>query len=143
MQELSCYVPLSGSKEESTSKPSEYVLPDGQTIAVDKARFRAPEVLFDPSLIGEEADGVHKVLTYSIRKSDMDLRKKLYQNMVLSGGSTLFKVGWREEGQQGGGGDGESTRPGKEREQALPGAALPLNRAFPCAPPGLWRPPAV
>ena len=58
MQELSCYVPLSGSKEESTSKPSEYVLPDGQTIAVDKARFRAPEVLFDPSLIGEEADGV-------------------------------------------------------------------------------------
>lgn len=28
---------------------------------------------------------------YSIQKSDMDLRKMLYQNIVLSGGSTLFK----------------------------------------------------
>ena len=27
----------------------------------------------------------------SILKSDMDLRKMLYQNIVLSGGSTLFK----------------------------------------------------
>ena len=28
---------------------------------------------------------------YSIQKSDMDLRKVLFQNIVLSGGSTLFK----------------------------------------------------
>ena len=28
---------------------------------------------------------------YSILKSDMDLRKILYQNIVLSGGSTLYK----------------------------------------------------
>lgn len=31
------------------------------------------------------------MLMYSIQKSDMDLRKMLYQNIVLSGGSTLFK----------------------------------------------------
>lgn len=31
------------------------------------------------------------MLIYSIQKSDMDLRKMLYQNIVLSGGSTLFK----------------------------------------------------
>lgn len=28
---------------------------------------------------------------YSIQKSDMDLRKILHQNIVLSGGSTLFR----------------------------------------------------
>lgn len=28
---------------------------------------------------------------YAIQKSDMDLRKILYQNIVLSGGSTLLK----------------------------------------------------
>lgn len=28
---------------------------------------------------------------FSIHKSDMDLRKVLYQNIVLSGGSTLFR----------------------------------------------------
>lgn len=28
---------------------------------------------------------------FAIQKSDMDLRKVLYQNIVLSGGSTLFR----------------------------------------------------
>ena len=31
------------------------------------------------------------MLSYSIQKSDVDLRKTLYSNIVLSGGSTLFK----------------------------------------------------
>jgi len=31
------------------------------------------------------------LLYNSIRKSDLDLRKTLYQNIVLSGGSTLFR----------------------------------------------------
>lgn len=58
---------------------------------IGSARFRAPEVLFRPDLLGEECEGIHEVLIYSIQKSDMDLRKILYQNIVLSGGSTLFK----------------------------------------------------
>jgi actin-related protein len=49
-------------------------------------------VLFRPDLIGEESEGLHEVLLYSIQKSDLDLRQVLYQNIVLSGGSTLFKV---------------------------------------------------
>lgn len=48
-------------------------------------------MLFRPDLLGEECEGIHEVLTYSIQKSDLDLRKMLYQNIVLSGGSTLFK----------------------------------------------------
>lgn len=48
-------------------------------------------MLFRPDLLGEECEGIHEVLIYSIQKSDMDLRKMLYQNIVLSGGSTLFK----------------------------------------------------
>lgn len=53
--------------------------------------MRAPEILFRPDLIGCEFEGVHEVLVYSITKSDLDLRKVFYQNIVLSGGSTLFK----------------------------------------------------
>ena len=49
-------------------------------------------MLFRPDLIGEEYEGLHEVLLYSIQKSDLDLRKVLFQNIVLSGGSTLFKV---------------------------------------------------
>lgn len=62
------------------------------SIQIGPARFRAPEVLFRPDLIGEECEGLHEVLTYSIQKSDLDLRKVLFQNIVLSGGSTLFRV---------------------------------------------------
>lgn len=61
-------------------------------LQIGPARFRAPEVLFRPDLIGEEYEGLHEVLLYAIQKSDMDLRKVLFQNIVLSGGSTLFKV---------------------------------------------------
>ena len=46
---------------------------------------------FRPDLIGEEYEGLHECLVFAIQRSDMDLRKLLFQNIVLSGGSTLFK----------------------------------------------------
>jgi hypothetical protein len=54
-------------------------------------RFRAPEILFSPELVGEEASGVHQVVVDSINRADLDLRKNLFSNIVLSGGSTLCK----------------------------------------------------
>lgn len=49
-------------------------------------------MLFHPDLIGEECEGLHEALVYSIQKSDLDVRKKLYQSIVLAGGSTLLSV---------------------------------------------------
>ena len=54
-------------------------------------RFRAPEILFNPELIGQEYAGVHQVVVDSINRVDLDLRKSLFSNVVLSGGSTLCK----------------------------------------------------
>lgn len=69
-----------------------YTLPDGNHVEIGPGpRVRAPEILFRPDIVGCEFEGVHDVLNYSIQKSDMDLRKVFYQNIVLSGGSTLFK----------------------------------------------------
>lgn len=69
-----------------------YTLPDGNHVEIGAGpRVRAPEILFRPDIIGCEFEGVHDVLAYSIQKSDMDLRKVFYQNIVLSGGSTLIK----------------------------------------------------
>ncbi|VDK31400.1 unnamed protein product [Anisakis simplex] len=67
-----------------------YKLPDGSVLEIGAARFRAPEVLFRPELIGEEWPGIATALNASIRKCDMDLRKVLYSNIVLSGGSTML-----------------------------------------------------
>jgi len=96
IKEESCYVALNPTREEQmevdrNAERGSYVLPDGQVIRVGAGRFRAPEVLFDPTVIGEECEGIHEVLVYSISKADMDMRRTLYQNVVLSGGSTLFR----------------------------------------------------
>ena len=42
-------------------------------------------MLFKPSLIGKEDDGVHQTTYDSIMKCDVDIRKELYANIVLSG----------------------------------------------------------
>merc|ERR1711870_10820 len=75
---------------ESSDKEKTYELPDGNIITVGSERFRCPEVLFQPSLIGKEASGIHDTTFQSIMKCDVDIRKDLYSNVVLSGGTTMF-----------------------------------------------------
>jgi len=41
-------------------------------------------------MVGLEVPGVHKLAFNSIMKCDIDVRKDLYNNIVLSGGTTLF-----------------------------------------------------
>jgi actin-related protein len=76
--------------ETSSEVEKDYELPDGQVITVGNERFRCPEALFQPSLIGLEAAGVHQTTFNSIMKCDVDIRKDLYANIVLSGGTTMF-----------------------------------------------------
>jgi len=68
----------------------QYELPDGKVITIGSERFRTPEVLFQPSLIGQEAEGIHRLTYDSIQKCDVDIRRDLYTNIVLSGGTTMF-----------------------------------------------------
>ncbi|CDR37615.1 CYFA0S01e13366g1_1 [Cyberlindnera fabianii] len=108
IKEKTCYVSLDPSKDERDwhtysldfensqgttdgGKTMSYKLPDGKVIDVGAERFRAPEVLFRPEIIGSEADGVSQLVHQAIQRVDMDLRSSLQQSVVLSGGSTLYR----------------------------------------------------
>jgi centractin len=93
IKEKTCYISQNPAKEEEQEnyKHDEYKLPDGNIIKLNTERYKAPEILFKPEIIGLEYPGIPQVIIDSITKSDLDLREKLYGSIVLSGGSTLFK----------------------------------------------------
>ncbi|OWF48765.1 Actin, non-muscle 6.2 [Mizuhopecten yessoensis] len=93
MKEKMSYVALDFETEmESSSKSIErsYELPDGQLVTFGNERFRCPETLFQPSFIGMESAGIHELLHNSVMSCDIDIRRDMYSNVVLSGGSTMF-----------------------------------------------------
>jgi actin beta/gamma 1 len=95
IKEKICYVSLDYENElketgKSTSVDMQYEMPDGELIIIGNERFRCPEVLFKPTLIGKEIMGIHDTVYNAIMKSDLDIRKELYSNIILSGGTTMF-----------------------------------------------------
>jgi actin len=62
---------------------AKYKMPNGTEIVLGYERFGCGELLF-------EEKGVHELLFESIMKCDPDIRKDLYANIVLSGGTTML-----------------------------------------------------
>jgi len=75
--------------EERIIKDS-YTLPDGNNIELSFEKTKAPEILFAPDKIGLEYPSLPELLVTSIQKVDLDLRKTLFNEVVLSGGTTLM-----------------------------------------------------
>lgn len=96
IKEHLCYVAVDPEEEfkraqVDPSMEKHYEMPDGQLIHVSTERFQSPEILFSPQLIGREIYGIHEALHHVIEGCEIDLRRTMYKNVVLSGGSTMFE----------------------------------------------------
>ena len=97
IKERGCYVsPNVGDQLEDNdstldSCPSRFKLPDGQIISLGNISYRIPEILFDPQLINSDFQGVSDICFQAIRRTDIDIRSKLSLNIILAGGSTMFR----------------------------------------------------
>jgi len=95
VKEKLCFIALDYNEEMAKAKTSpdlekQYELPDGSSLTIGNERFRAPEALFQPSLLGLDIDGADETTYKSIMKCDLDIRRDLYGNVVLSGGTTMY-----------------------------------------------------
>ena len=96
IKEKTCFVALDFEKamkesERDSTHNVVYELPDGKSITVGSQGFKAAEILFNPSLIGKECSSIHELAFDSLMKCDVDLRRDLYQNICLSGGTSMMK----------------------------------------------------
>jgi actin len=70
----------------SSELEKNYEIPDGKIITIGNERFRCPEYLFNPL----EMNG--KELTFNfIEDCNVDVRRDLYQNIILFGGNTMYE----------------------------------------------------
>lgn len=94
IKETYCYnihaSPLDESREATEVAQTKYALPDGNFIMLKDEKMLAPEILFNPSMIGLEHMSFPEVINSALNKVDIELRNYLYQHINLAGGNTMF-----------------------------------------------------
>jgi actin len=95
IKKMLCYVAIDFDREMAKAASNSDIertheLPNGNVLTVGNECFRLHEMLFKPHIDSMEYDGIDKALLDSIIKCDIDVRKDLYTNIVLSQGIKVF-----------------------------------------------------
>ena len=68
-----------------------YTMPDGSKVRLMGETMQTPELLFQPSFYNVENTGIHEQTFKAIKACDEDIHKDLFFNVVLCGGTSMFK----------------------------------------------------
>jgi len=91
IKEKLCFVTQDYDKEVETAASSTSLTQTYEnSLTIGVERFRCPEALFRPSLIGQQSPGIHEVTFNSVSGADVDLRKELYEHIYVSGGTSML-----------------------------------------------------
>ena len=78
--------------QQSSNLDVAYQLPDRSTITVKgSVRMQVPELLFKPELNGKTCKSLQSLAWTSVHSSDVDVRRDLLKNVILSGGTTMYE----------------------------------------------------
>jgi actin-related protein len=97
IKEELCYVAQDYNEEkEACAKNAEqdkqYTLPDKAVITVPgSVRISCPEHIFKPELNGLSCKSIDALAWASVSASDIDVRRELCKNIIMSGGSTMYE----------------------------------------------------
>ena len=102
LKEKNCSVATDYEQESKTfGEIKEIALPDNNAllvkeksakdIAIGKEKYMCPEILFQPCIDERNyTEGIPKIVFDSINSCDVEVRRDLYKDIILSGGNTLF-----------------------------------------------------
>lgn len=96
IKEKLCFVSQNYTEELAASESSSeldmnYTMPDKSVITVTgKTRITTAELLFQPMLNGKECKSIHNLTWASVAASDVDVRRELLKNIIMSGGTTMY-----------------------------------------------------
>jgi actin-related protein 3 len=95
VKEKFCYVNQGSSENTNSKTPTVTTISKvikNTHISIKEEQYLAAECFFNPSIIrGQQLRSLPHLIDAAILASPIDTRKELLQNIVLSGGSTMFK----------------------------------------------------
>ena len=67
-----------------------YELPDKNVLVLSKEMYTIPEMFFQPTHATPEFKGLHMLVKESLEKTDIEVRKDLVSNIIITGGCSLM-----------------------------------------------------
>lgn len=95
VESINEFEPLFAEEQPEAEKPVAAVQPvfnlaEYHQLFLGTERIRAPEIIFQPSLIGEDQTGIAETMQYVLERYSKEQQALLVQNVFLTGGNAMY-----------------------------------------------------